>query len=110
MRSIGLITYHHTTNFGSLLQTYALYKTVTQMGYNCKVIDYRNDAVEKREFIKHIYQCKDLRELKEHIKYARFKKRKAKVFAEFLKTNLPCPIWFIDRDNVKKQNKSLIRF
>ena len=53
MRSIGLITYHHTTNFGSLLQTYALYKTVTQMGYNCKVIDYRNDAVEKREFIKH---------------------------------------------------------
>ena len=75
MRSIGLITYHHTTNFGSLLQTYALYKTVTQMGYNCKVIDYRNDAVEKREFIKHIYQCKDLRELKEHIKYARFKKR-----------------------------------
>ena len=54
MRSIGLITYHHTTNFGSLLQTYALYKTVTQMGYNCKVIDYRNDAVEKREFIKHI--------------------------------------------------------
>ena len=46
MRSIGLITYHHTTNFGSLLQTYALYKTVTQMGYNCKVIDYRNDAVK----------------------------------------------------------------
>ena len=38
VRSIGLITYHHTTNFGSLLQTYALYKTVTQMGYNCRLL------------------------------------------------------------------------
>ncbi len=64
MRSIGLITYHHTTNFGSLLQTYALYKTVTQMGYNCKVIDYRNDAVEKREFIKHNISVKTYESLK----------------------------------------------
>lgn len=110
MRSIGLITYHHTTNFGSLLQTYALYKTVTQMGYNCKVIDYRNDAVEKREFIKHIYQCKDLRELKEHIKYARFKKRKAKVFAEFLKTNLAMSDLVYDRDNVQKANQEFDTF
>lgn len=110
VRSIGLITYHHTTNFGSLLQTYALYKTVTQMGYNCKVIDYRNDAVEKREFIKHIYQCKDLRELKEHIKYARFKKRKAKVFAEFLKTNLAMSDLVYDRDNVQKANQEFDTF
>ena len=78
MRSIGLITYHHTTNFGSLLQTYALYKTVTQMGYNCKVIDYRNDAVEKREFIKHIYQCKDLREAERAYKICTFQEKKGK--------------------------------
>ena len=44
---IGLLTYHHTTNFGSLLQTYALYRTVIGMGYSCEIVDYRNIDAEK---------------------------------------------------------------
>lgn len=48
-KKVGLLTYHHTTNFGSLLQTFALYKTITEIGYPCEIIDYRNEAVEQRE-------------------------------------------------------------
>lgn len=80
---VGLLTYHHTTNFGSLLQTYSLYLAVKKLGYNCEIIDYRNETVEKREFLKHIYQCHSIREIKDHIKYSRFKKNKAQEFTKF---------------------------
>lgn len=84
MKKIGLLTYHHTTNFGSLLQTYGLYKAVQDMGYLCEVIDYRNEAVEKREFIKKVYQCHGLKEIKNHLKYSKFRKRKAIAFSVFV--------------------------
>lgn len=88
MKKVGLLTYHHTTNFGSLLQTYALYKKVQELGYECEVIDYRNEAVEKREFVKKIYQYKSLRQIKNHLKYSKFRKRKAKAFADFVNKNM----------------------
>lgn len=83
-KRVGLLTYHHTTNFGSLLQSYALYRTVINMGFDCEVIDYRNSAVESREFIKRFYNCNNLHELKGHLKYGGYKKKKAKAFSEFL--------------------------
>ena len=45
----GLLTYHHTKNFGSWLQTYALYKKLVDLGVDIEVIDYRCPAIEKRE-------------------------------------------------------------
>ena len=71
-KKVGLLTYHHTTNFGSLLQTFALYKTITEIGYPCEIIDYRNEAVEQREFIKKLYQCRSLREIKHHLQYSKY--------------------------------------
>ena len=41
MKKIGLITFHDTTNFGSFLQTFGLYKAINDMGYTCKVLDYK---------------------------------------------------------------------
>lgn len=46
---IGLLTFHETTNFGSYLQTYSLYRVLCNMGYDCEVIDYKCDAIIKRE-------------------------------------------------------------
>lgn len=46
---IGLITFHDTTNFGSLLQTYGLYKKVKDLGYEIDVIDYQCESIVKRE-------------------------------------------------------------
>lgn len=47
--NIGIITFHRTTNFGSCLQAYALYKKIQLLGYACEVIDYRCSAIERRE-------------------------------------------------------------
>ena len=38
---IGILTFHHTTNYGATLQAYALWKTVKQYGHDVEVIDYR---------------------------------------------------------------------
>ena len=38
---IGIITFHHTTNYGATLQTYALSKILGLWGHNVEIIDYR---------------------------------------------------------------------
>ena len=46
---IGLITFHDTNNFGSYLQTYGLYKKITDLGFYCEVIDYQCRSIIDRE-------------------------------------------------------------
>ena len=55
---IGLLTFHDTTNFGSLLQTYGLYYVVKQIGYDCEVIDYRCKKVDDVELPNNLGQAK----------------------------------------------------
>lgn len=85
---IGLLTYHHTSNFGSMLQTYGLYLTVIKMGHECEVIDYRNGPVEQREFLKPLYQSRNIREAKNIILYGKYKKRKSKELKSFLEKKM----------------------
>ena len=41
MNKVALITFHDTTNFGALLQTFGLYKKLNDMGYDCNILDYQ---------------------------------------------------------------------
>lgn len=45
---IGILTFHRATNYGALLQMYALYKTLRDLGHDVEIIDYRSEAIEKR--------------------------------------------------------------
>lgn len=45
---IGILTFHRTTNYGALLQSYALQRTLERLGYENEIIDYRCEAIEKR--------------------------------------------------------------
>lgn len=38
---LGIITFHHTTNFGATLQAYGLWKVIKDKGYDVEIIDYR---------------------------------------------------------------------
>lgn len=44
---IGILTFHRARNFGAVLQCYALQETLFQLGYDVKVIDYRQPTIEK---------------------------------------------------------------
>ena len=37
---VGLLTVHRLPNFGSVLQTYALYQSIKSLGHDCEIIDY----------------------------------------------------------------------
>lgn len=50
MKKIGIITIHNCKSFGACLQTYALYRHIKNVGYECEVIDLRRK--EQSDFIK----------------------------------------------------------
>lgn len=39
---VGILTFHRTTNYGAVLQAYALQKTISSLGYDVEIIDYNN--------------------------------------------------------------------
>lgn len=99
---IGIMTYHHTTNFGSLLQTYALAKKVEDFGYEYEIIDYRNDVVELREAPMTLFKCCGLRDIRDYFRYGWSKKRKARAFADFTRKNLNISEKVYDKKNIKE--------
>lgn len=40
-KSVGIITFHASHNYGSMLQAYALQRVVTDMGFDCEIINLR---------------------------------------------------------------------
>ena len=88
MLKIGLITFHRTTNFGSLLQTYGLYKKIVDLGYNCEVIDYRCPAIEKAEYRNYKLDISNPRELIKTILFQPKQNKKAKQFDLFTSQNI----------------------
>lgn len=67
----GILTYHHTKNYGSWLQTYALYKKLKELGVDIEVIDYRCLAIEKREKPEDFHFKRNIKELAKDFIYIR---------------------------------------
>jgi len=44
---IGILTFHRAINFGAVLQCYALFRTLGEMGHDVEVIDYKPPYIEK---------------------------------------------------------------
>lgn len=88
MKKIGLITFHRTTNLGSLLQTYGLYKKIVDLSYDCEVIDYRCPAIEKAEYRNYKLDISNPRELVKTILFQPKQNKKAKQFDLFTSLNM----------------------
>lgn len=44
---IGILTFHYSTNYGAVLQAYALSKFITAQGYDNEIVDYRQISAIK---------------------------------------------------------------
>lgn len=44
MNKVGIITFHAAHNYGSSLQAYALQNTISNLGYDCEIINFRTEA------------------------------------------------------------------
>lgn len=88
MNKIGLLTFHSSDNYGALLQTYALQRTIEYLGGECEVLDYhcsnKEDAY-KRLLIGSNYSLKT--NLISFINYP-IKNKKFKQSEEFRKNKL----------------------
>lgn len=42
MKTIGIVTYHSSHNYGSVLQAYAMVRTMQKLGLDAKIIDFRH--------------------------------------------------------------------
>jgi hypothetical protein len=75
-KKVGIITFHNAENYGAALQTYALMKTLQDLGCDCEVIDYRNQGVFKRNTIKNLYYALTFqRPLRNHRVFSAFQTR-----------------------------------
>lgn len=48
MKKIGILTFHKSINYGSVLQTWALYNLLTNAGYDVEIIDYEPMMYKKK--------------------------------------------------------------
>lgn len=85
---IGILTFHRTTNFGSMLQTYGLYKKISELGYECEIIDYRCPAIEARENVNGKILSLNPKKLVRNIFFMPNYKKKAEALFEFSKENM----------------------
>ena len=85
---VGLITFHDTTNFGSLLQTYGLYKAIENLGQECYVIDYKCDSIVDRELPHKIKFTYHLKSLVIDLLFMPTKIKKHQAFLEFLRRHM----------------------
>lgn len=93
MPKVGLITFHRSTNFGSYLQAYALYRKICDLGCDCEVIDYHCPAVEEREGL--ASQVRGPRDLAKKVLFGPALERKKRALGEFATHNMAFsrPVW-----------------
>lgn len=48
-KRIGILTFQNTLNYGAVLQSYALFRVLSEEGHDAEVIDYRCPAIEGNE-------------------------------------------------------------
>lgn len=53
MKTVGIITYHHYYNYGTMLQALALQEKINSLGYQAELIDFKqNNSMSKFEMFK----------------------------------------------------------
>lgn len=86
---VGIITFHASHNYGSMLQAYALQQTVMKLGHECEIINFRTER--QKRFYRPFYLFEGWRpKLKALVfpKLAFDDWRKYRLFERFLKEKL----------------------
>lgn len=85
-KKVGIITFHASYNYGSMLQAYALQQTVSGLGHDCEIINFR--AERQKEMYRLPWQRGDfLGKVKRGVMYLPIMcrlKRKQQLFEAFL--------------------------
>lgn len=95
----GILTFNDTNNFGSLLQTYALYKVVSEKYSDCEIVNYRCKELYDREIPKPITRLRSIRDIYRYIRYHRRQQKKYSKLCAFAEKNMKIsPV--LDRNSI----------
>ena len=107
-QKVGLITFHDTTNFGSLLQTYGLYRGIEMLGAECEVVDYQCESIVERELPKKFNFKWPLKRILLHVLFDE-KPKKYKELCRFLTSKMKLSPK-CDKNTVKSLNGRYDKF
>lgn len=83
---IGVLTFHRTTNYGAVLQAFALQEFLNDIGHDAEVIDYCSEAIAKRYEKNSVLKFLNPRNLRRLILYNSFYRDNRNNFLEFIQT------------------------
>lgn len=87
-KKIGLLTIHDTLNYGSLLQTYALYQAIQSMNLEVELIDYKCEKIQKRENTFELRDNLNLQGIVKYLLWHKALKEKYLAFWKFIKCHM----------------------
>lgn len=102
---IGIVTFQDTTNFGAMLQTYALQQSLFLIGEKNEIIRYNNEYLSKNERPSKITEVRSPRELLRYLLLNSTQKRKYQKFVRFFKNNVSSSKEIFDKNTIKNSNK-----
>lgn len=88
---IGILTFHRAINYGAVLQCYALYRTLCDMGHDVEVIDYRPSYIENDRrflFVKRTNFISKIKILIYHLLDYTYRRKSSRVFDIFVNNYL----------------------
>lgn len=101
MKRIAIITFHDTTNFGALLQTFGLYKKLNDLGCDCSILDYQCAANQLNNEIPGKFEFSlNPRRLASEFLLKSKKRKKYVAMQQFSSTHMPKKSQRYDRSTV----------
>ena len=110
MKKIGIITYQNTTNYGALLQAFALQSKLKELGANCETINYHCKNIEERENVSFPKFKNNFIEFLRRIKVYYKVSKKRNVMKNFINKNLKLSRKHYTKKNIKQSNKIYDKF
>lgn len=83
MKKIGILTFHRAVNYGAQLQSYALQRTVSDLGAECELVDYLCPAITEPYKPFNIKKKKPLQSFAKSCVMFNRRKKKIKSFESF---------------------------
>ena len=100
---LGIITFHRATNYGAVLQTYALTKYLNDIGFETEVIDYRDNRVDNE--YKLFPKKSSVKRIIKDILYFPIKNKKNKKFEEFRQSKIKISKQKYNNETLKNSEK-----
>ncbi len=82
-KKVGILTFHRVLNYGALLQAFALKTSISELGAQTDIIDYRNDFLENLYKYEGYFLQRGVKNRIRYILYSRIEKEKRNRFEAF---------------------------